>query len=328
MTKRVFMSDVAAAAGVSKTTVSLVLNDVPGTRIPKATRSRVFRAAQTLGYRHPAEIRRDSARRSPVVGVLINEISQAYPINLLDGLQSAADDLDVAALIQITDGRPERESNALTHLADLGALGIIYASSFSAEVTPTAELERFRHVYLNCRRKDSTGSSVVIADQAIGHAAIEHLLERGRRRIAIITGDPWQIGAQERLAGAKAALAAAGIAPFAIEAGMWEHGIAADAARRIMSGDARPDAFYCQNDVMARGVLAALGDLGVSVPVEVAVLGSDNREFARDLVPPLTTFDPPHAEMAEQAIRMLCAEAPLTNSSLPVMAELMLRGST
>jgi LacI family transcriptional regulator len=328
MTKRVLLSDVAEAAEVSKTTVSLVLNDIPSIRIPEATRARVLRAAQELGYQQKFTIKRAELDRPPVIGALINEISQAYPINLLDGLQAAAEDKEVQIVIQITDGRPEREREALATLQQLGAAGVIYAMTFNAEVTPVVELERFRHVLLNCRRIDGAGTSVVLADEAIGRAAARHLLDRGYRRIAILTGDPWQIGARERRAGCEAELAEAGLAPTHVEAGMWDHRITAEITERIVSGPDRPDAIFCQNDLMARGALAALNGMDVRVPQDVAVLGCDNREFSRYLSPALTTFSVPHAEMAERALEILCAEGPLSGESIAMRGNVIQGGTT
>ncbi|AJY44616.1 LacI family DNA-binding transcriptional regulator [Martelella endophytica] len=322
------MSDVAKAADVSKTTVSLVLNHVAEARIPDATRAHVFRTARELGYVSlPSTLNRDGERQT-LHGLLINEISAAYPINLLDDLQTAAEARGAELILQMTGGSPEREREALMRFRDFGVSSVIYAMSFRAEVTPTIELDMFRHVFVNCRREDGRGTAVVTSGHRGGHAATRHLLEAGATRIAAITGDPWQVETRERQEGFTAALAEAGHAPFAVEAGAWSYGHAREIALAWLGSDTRPDAIFCHNDFMARGAVSAIQAAGLSCPGDILVAGYDDREVSAWPAPTLTTVTLPFTEMAERALECLSADGEIAEETHIVAGELIVREST
>lgn len=330
MKKRVKMVDVARAAHVSKTTVSLVLNQIPGVRIAEDTRQRVLRVARELGYEPGPDLHQIDPDRKRLYGVLINEISAAYPINLIEGMQIWADAQGVQVVIQVTGAIPDHETAALENFARFGVDGVIYARTFTAIVEPPPKLEAFRHVFLNCRRADGVGVAVLPAERSGGTLATEHLIGLGRKRIATITGDPWQLAAKERLEGYHRALARAGLSrDGALELnGDWGHESGYAATIRLLELPDPPDAIFCQNDIMARGALAALRAHGRSVPAEVAVIGYDDREFAKTLEPTLTSVTLPHVEMAERAIQYLAAGTPSGDRTVSIRGELILRQSS
>lgn len=328
MADRVRMSDVARVAEVSKTTVSLVLNEIPGVRIPEGTRARIFRVARELGYRHRPAQHHDEDQPITSVGVLINEISASYPINLLDGLQIAAEQRDIQLIIQMNGAGPEQERDALRNFHRLGITGVIYATTFHAEVEPCVELDRFRHVFLNCRRREGDGHAVVSDEYASGQAAARILLGSRATRIATLTGDPWQVATRERLSGFQDTLALAGLEPIAVEAANWSHALARAATEQLLAQGARLDGLFCQNDIMARGAYAALRAAGIRVPQDVCVVGHDDREFAADLEPPLTTLTMAHADMAELALERLLGGEALGDRIEALAGETILRGSS
>ncbi|RUT28876.1 LacI family DNA-binding transcriptional regulator [Arsenicitalea aurantiaca] len=330
MKKRVKMVDIARAAKVSQTTVSLVLNHVPNIRIADETRQRVLSVARELGYTPGPSLYDLDPARKRLFGVMINEISSAYPINLIDGLNTWADTQGAQLLVQITGGLPDHDEAALENFARFGIDTIVYARTFTAIVDVPPRLDAFRHVLLNCRRPDSRGLAVLPAERYGGALATDHLVAAGCRRIATITGDPWQLATAERLAGYHRALGRAGLARDAglERRGDWSHASGFAQTLALMALPEPPDGIFCQNDIMARGALAALASLGMDVPGAVRVIGYDDRDFARDLDPALSTVTLPHVEMAERAMDQLAGEAQPGDRTTTIQGKLVVRKST
>ena len=139
--------------------------------------------------------------------------------------------------------------------------------------------------------------------------AAKHLIDAGCKRIATITGDPWQSAARDRLAGFRQTLQRNGLSSDSacVRHGDWGYESGWRSARELLALASPPDGLFCQNDVMARGALTAIEESGLRVPYDIAVVGYDDRDFAKNLRPPLTTISLPHAEMAEQALARLTA---------------------
>lgn len=328
MKKRVKMVDVARAANVSRTAVSLILNDVPGMRIAEATRQRVLDVARELGYAPGPSLRDLKPGGKRLYGVIINEISAAYPIDLLYGLQSWADAAGAQIVIQVSDGARDHELAALETFGRFGVDGVVYASTFSAIATPPRNLDTQPHVLLNCRRDDSTGTAVLPAERHGGALAAQHLIDIGRRRIATITGDPWQFATRERLAGYHRVLNKAGLnrGTDYEEVSDWGHPSGEAAAARLLALPQPPDAIFCHNDIVARGAMAAVRAAGLLVGKDVAIVGYDDREFARDLG--ITSVTLPFAEMAERAMAELAGGPDSGDRTISVPGTLVVRAST
>lgn len=305
MKKRVKMIDVARRAGVSQTTVSLVLNNITGFRIAETTRQHVIETARLLGYSPGPMLHELKSDGIPVVGVLINEISSAYPIDIIDGLHVTARAQATQLAVFVTDGVIEREAEALETLKRLGAQSVIYANTFTAAVHPTEDLNAFRHVYLNCFRHDGRGTAVIPGERAAGFAAAQYLIQTGCKRLATITGDSWHSSAQRRLSGFRRGAKAGGLAlePACIKDADWGHRRGRQAMAELLALAEPPDGVFCQNDMLARGALAAIADAGLRAPDDIAILGFDDREFARDYGQ--STMLLPHAVMAERAMTIL-----------------------
>jgi LacI family transcriptional regulator len=303
--KRVKMIDVARRAGVSQTTVSLVLNNIAGIRIAETTREHVIETARILGYSPGPLLHELEAEHVPIIGVLINEISSAYPIDIIDGLHVSARAAAMQLAVFVTDGVVEREAEALKSLRRLGVENVIYANTFTAAVHPSEDLREFRHVYVNCFRNDGSGTAVIPGERAAGFAAAQYLIHTGCRRLATITGDDWHSSAQRRLSGFRRGAKAGGLSlePAYIKHCDWGHRRGREAMMELLALPEPPDAVFCQNDMLARGALAAINEAGLRAPDDISVLGLDDREFARDLG--LSTMLLPHAEMAERAISIL-----------------------
>jgi LacI family transcriptional regulator len=328
MKKRVKMVDVARAAKVSRTTVSLVLNQIPGVRIAEATRQRVLQVAREIGYSPGPLLEHLDPERKRLFGVLINEISAAYPIDLIYGLETWSHAQGLQVIIQVTDGRPDRETAALENFERIGVEGVVYANTFTAIATPPQALNRFRHVLLNCRREDSTGFAVLPAERHGGAVAADHLIGLGRRRFGTITGDPWQLATTDRLAGYHRALNRAGMnrgSDYERHSD-WSHDVGYAATQELLALPEPPDALFCHNDLIARGAIAAARDNGLQVPKDIAIIGYDDREFSRNLG--ISSIALPWSEMGERAMAALAGDADLPTKTINIHGQLVARAST
>lgn len=305
------MTDVAQAAGVSQSTVSMALNNVAGARLSPETRARVLGAAVTLGYRLPRREVQPAA--SPqlrhLIGYLVDEISTSpHPVVSIDGARDAA--WEQGCILQVAVTRNNAEQEAATLAALLGnpaLLGIVYSTIFTREVHVPPQLADVPTVLLNCHDADKRHPAVVPGEVAGGHSATEFLIQQGHTRIGFINGEPWMEAAQDRLKGYRRALATADLPvdPALVLDGDWMSGTGFDGALRLMRLERPPTAIFCANDLMALGALEAVKQLGLRVPEDVSVMGYDDQEISRHTHPPLTTLVLPNYEMGQAAVESL-----------------------
>lgn len=307
------MYDVARAAGVSQTTVSFVVNNVPHINIPQETREQVWAAVAELGWRPNAMARSLSLRRSHTIGLISDEIATtAHAGKIIQGAQDAAWVHTNMLLVINTGSHRDLERTALEMMLERQVEGLIYATMYHHAVEPPVALGQVPTVLLNCYVPDRSLPSVVPDEMQGGRAATELLLRKTHRRIGFINDCnpiPAMVG---RLAGYKQALASYGV-PF--DPGLVRNGkaIAADGYRcglELLQLPERPTALFCFNDSMAMGAYDAIKQLGLTIPGDVAIVGFDNQELiAAQLFPPLTTMELPHYAMGQWAIQYLLDHA-------------------
>jgi LacI family transcriptional regulator len=303
------MTDVAAAAGVSQTTVSLVLNDAQGARLQDDTRERVFEAARSLGYRL---VRRGSPALSSLgataIGFVVNEMStDPWTAIAMDGAREKAWEHGLTISAAVTRGDAEMEQAVLAQMAAQPLLGIIYGTIHTQRVEPSAMARRFPIVLLNCYVADRSLPSVIPGEIAGGHTATQRLLRSGHRRVGFIMGEALMDASRDRFKGYRQALAAADLPfdPDLVRPGNWEPSAGYDQTLILMRLADPPTAIFCANDLMAAGAIEALRSIGRRVPEDVAILGYDDRELAQFTHPPLTSVLLPHFEMGAQAAAYL-----------------------
>lgn len=305
------MTDVAQAAGVSQSTVSMVLNNVAGARLSAETRARVLGAAMGLGYQLPQrDINAfDAQRRRHVVAYLVDEISTSpHPVQSVDGASDAAWEQGCVLHVAVTRNDAAQQAAVLDALlAHPGLLGVVYSTIFTRTVEAPEALQRVPTVLLNCHDAARRYSAVVPGEVAGGHTATEHLIAQGHSRIGFINGEPWMEAAQDRLKGYRRALATADLPfdPALVQEGDWMSGSGFIGAQRLMKLSRPPTAIFCANDLMALGTLEALKQQGLRVPEDVSVMGYDDQELARHSHPPLSTLVLPNYEMGRAAVDLL-----------------------
>lgn len=316
MPKKPTMSEIAVACGVSQATVSLVLNNAPGTRISASTRELVLKKAAELGYTVPHKTR----GRRPVIAMLINDVtSSPHVAGLIDGVADAASEAGFLTTVLPTSGDEEAEESALTFLASLPVAGVIYARLITQEVALPPRLTDWPCILLNCYVERDRVPAIVPGDQAAGLTAVLALLDAGHRRIAFIGGEDSIEASRERLKGYKRALATRDVPfdPALIVKGGWTFTSGYKAMKKMLSFPDPPTAVFCFCDRTAVGVYNAAAEAGLQVGRDLSVIGFDNEAYTADMLPPLTTMELPHADMARHAVEEL---AGLINHQKPLQA--------
>ena len=307
--RRPTMMDVAAKAGVSQTTVSLVLNGIAEARVSAETTRRVHEAAEALGYVHNARSAADVPFvNQPVIGFIVDEVAtDPWMALALEGARERAISQGIEILTVVTNGDAAAEAAAVARLSKLNLAGLIYGAIQTRAVTPPAPMLDRPLVLLNCHLDSYAVPSVVPGEVVGGRSATQHLIRLGHRRIAIIQGEAWMEASRDRLKGYRQALAAADIAfdEQLVRPGNWEPSAGYEQTIALMQLPAPPTAIFCSNDMMALGSYEALRTLGLRIPDDVSVVGYDDRELAQFLHPPLTTVLLPHYEMGATAVELL-----------------------
>ena len=308
--RRPTMTDVARLAGVSQSSVSLVLNQMVGARIADATRRRVAEAARAIGYELPGLRRQErSAADRNVIAYLVDEISTSpHPVVSLDGARDAGWEAGFLVSAHVTRSNPELEAATVEALRrDASVVGVIYSTIFTRKVSPPAALSGFPTVLLNCTAPGFGLPAIVPGEVAGAFCATQHLIGKGHRRIGFINGEPWMAAAADRLKGFRQALSTADIAfdPALFRNGDWLPLRGYQLSLELLRLKNPPSAIFCANDLMAVGALEAARELGLQVPGDVSVMGYDDQELARYTHPPLTTLVLPNYDMGRRAADML-----------------------
>lgn len=332
--RRPTSADVAEMARVSRTTVSFVLNETAGIKIPAETRQRVLDAAATLGY-HPNSVARQLARgASRTLGLVLRQSPEQVAndgllAETLRGLSSAARAADHRVLVEtLVPGEGRYASLVRSGRTD----GLIVSGPRYDDEELVALARDGFPVVIQGSLPGLDVPSVDVDNEAGARLAVDHLLALGHRRIACITNASLAYtAASERLAGYREALAAAGIAeePALIAEGAFDAPSGHHAMNEILSRST-PDAVFVASDVVAIGAIAGLREAGLSVPGDVSVVGFDAIPLAAYLDPPLTTISLPAHDLGRTAGRAVLdriAGKPVAGRIL-LPTELIVRAST
>ncbi|MCP3768312.1 MULTISPECIES: LacI family DNA-binding transcriptional regulator [Streptomyces] len=306
--------DVAREAGVSRGTVSRVLNG--GHYVSPSAAEAVNAAIRRTGYVVNRHARSLITGRSDSVGFLLTEPQERFFEDpnfnvLLRGCTQALAAHDIPLLLMIAGTQAERR-RIVRYITAGHVDGVLLVSSHSGD--PVAEELRAAGVPLvACGKPIGLGSKVsyVAADDRDGaRDMVRHLLGLGRRRVGVVTGPLDTPGGVERLAGYKEVLAEAGIGidERLIVSGDYSRASGEAGAERLLAGAPDMDAVFVASDLMAQGVLAALHRAGRRVPQDVAVGGFDDSQAAVATSPGLTTIRQPWDRISSEMVRVLLAQ--------------------
>ena len=330
------LEEVARLAGVSRSTVSRVINDHPSVR--PETREQVWQAVRKSGYQPHAVARSLATNRTQIIGMVIPEAVTTlftdpfFPL-LLRGATEACNAHRYQLLLSLFDD-PDGQEEMYQRVLRSGYLdGVILASaSLSDPLIP--DLLRDRIPFVSVGRPPNERVHYVDADNvAGGRMAVEHLIRLGHRRIATITGRLDMSVGQDRLEGYRQALKAHRIPveEELIVEGDYTENSGMVAMQRLLP--ASPSAVFVASNMMAIGALKALRQAGWQVPQDIALVGFDDIPIASAIEPALTTVRQPIERMGSMAVEVLLGvlegaseeEAPAHRIILP--AELVIRTS-
>ncbi|MGQ9681454.1 MAG: LacI family DNA-binding transcriptional regulator [Anaerolineae bacterium] len=331
MRRHVTQSDVARRAGVSRVTVSNVLNGRPQKhiRIPEETCKRILAAAEELGYQPNAAARSLRSGRAGIIGLLLPDVRNPHYWAMARGVERAAMEHGYHVILTVSALGPESERQCLLALAQQRVDGLIVALHYRQLTETWLDKLRQCDAPVVPNAKDNVWVRYDLGMEQVMH----HLLQLGHRHIAYIHGVPSPGMGQERLDGYRKGLSDAGIAlreeMIVHCGGTLEDGHAA--ARQLLSLSPRPTAIIGLNDLMAIGAMKAAGELGLSIPRDLSVVGFDDADISAHLYPPLTTVRG-HSEESGWYIATLLFQR-IENPDLPprsveIPVELMVRGTT
>ncbi|MBY8881275.1 LacI family DNA-binding transcriptional regulator [Actinacidiphila acidipaludis] len=321
----VSLKDVALRAGVSLRTASKVVNGSPHLR--PATRERVLRAVDELGYRPNLTARHLRSGRTGLITMAVPDVARPYFAELAGAVIETAARYGRTVLLDHTGGSYEREltvcNGARSHLAD----GLILSPVRLAEEDLRARADQAPLVLLGGGEYRVPYDHIAIDDVAAARTAVRHLASLGRRRIAFVgaSDDRARREADLRLRGWREELAAAGTVPStalvaATDGRGRQDGLAAMTrllARQRSRGRPVPDAVFACNDQLALGAMRALAQHGLRVPEDVAVVGFDDTEEGRYAAVSLTTIAPDTSAIARLAVTRLVERISWDGASPP-----------
>lgn len=332
------IADVAVLAGVSKSTVSAVLNNKGA--VKESTRRSVLRAMDELSYRPSPSARRGfQPLAAKSISFIVKEAQNPYYGEILAGIQEVAAQKGYVPYLSSSEGTYEIEKRIVEQgvEGEIGGLIITPIQNDEADLSHIYELKRSGTPFVLLEDVRGIRASMVDVDNVRGAAeAVEHLIELGHSRIAHFQGPGYSQHSQERVDGVRRAFSAShlGLDPALLvpvgdspEAG-YRAGLEFFGAKR-----AEPvTGVTCYNDLVALGLLKALGELGLRVPQDVSVVGFDDLQMLEFFPVPLTTVHVPKRQMGNRAAEMLIRqiesprELPIERVSLE--ARLVVRGST
>lgn len=302
---RVTLHDVAAAAGVSKSTVSRILDE----RLPRSeseTARRVRQIATELGYVRDVSAASLRRGRTSTIGVVVPRLTDTVMAMLYEALTRACARSGQFAIVAMTDDDPKMNRAAVQTLLRQGVDGLILATTRDGD-NHIQELTERGVPYVLALRTDGISLSAVGDDRLGGYLATRHLLDLGHRRIGIIAGPGYASSSRCRLKGYQDALIEAGerIDPALIVPSTFGIDSGAEAAERLMALPEAPTAIFAVNDNTAIGALSALTKLGLSVPDDISLVGYNDIPIVSRLPVPLTTVRVPFDQIAAAALELL-----------------------
>ncbi len=306
--KQTTIEDVAALAGVSRQTVSRVLNNRG--LVADETQARVLEAIEALNYRPNASARSLASRRTYTLGVLTANFSDYTHARIIEGAEAEAREQGYLTFVGTAEHGPHGEplrSPLLSQHQTEGLL-IVYHGSNSDNHAIFEDIPHGLPIVTigYAQNREDVVTVGIMNDQGV-RQAMAHLLGLGHRCIAHITGPPEMYESQERRLAYMEALQEAGITPkeSLIASGDWSSASGYRATMELLDRRIDFTALFVQNDRMTLGVLQALRERGLRVPQDVAVVGFDDIPSAPYFSPPLTTVHHPFYDVGRRGVQML-----------------------
>jgi DNA-binding LacI/PurR family transcriptional regulator len=323
-------ADVARQAGVSRKTVSRVLNNEP--YVSEQARQRVLAAAEELGYRLNHAARALASGRTRSLGVVALGTAGYGTASLLVHIEQAVRDAGYALrVVNTPDGDPEGIAGAVESLLEQGVDGVVVSEPIVKGDVPLRVDVPVLFLGAPPSFTATRTLTVSVGAHALARAATEHLLDLGHETVHHLSGPRRWYATKDRIEGWQAALAARGAHEPPLLNGDWT-AASGYAVGRALASDSSVTAVFAAGDEMAIGLIHAMREAGRRVPEDISVVGFDGNPVFAYVSPPLTTVRQPFEAAAREGIRLLVhviekpdAEPP---QAVEPPAELVVRGST
>lgn len=319
------INDVARLSGVSKKTVSRVINRSP--LLNEETRTKVEKVIRELGYVPNPQARALALRRNFLIGLIHDNPNAQMVLNMQQGILEALHGTDFEMIVRPVDRNSAAMLDDVRTLLERQRLfGVVILPPISENDALAALCNEVgcRYVRMGSAQLDAPDHMVASNDREAVREATAHLIGQGHKVIGLIEGPDGFRSARERRLGFEDALADAGIAlPRSLIArGNYTFETGVTAANRLFDLSPRPTAIFASNDEMAAGVVFAARERGIAVPEDLSVIGFDDTPIAAHIWPPLTTVRWPIVSMARAAACKLVGDMVGGEAALPQPAEL------
>jgi len=301
------IEEVAAAAGVSRSTVSRVVNG--STAVSPSALESVKRAISELNYVPNRAARSLASRQTHAIALVVPEdttrfFGDPFFAAIVSGINARVSRSDYVLNLFIASDDPGDKTTSYVRSGSVD--GAIIVSHHTSDLFIDRIAAAVPVVYGGRPVRERERDYYVDVDNVRGgREATAYLIQQGRRRIASITGPRTMPAGIDRLTGFFEALAEEGLEPIAVEDGNFTADGGAAAMTRILDAGHRPDALFIASDLMARGALAVLARAGIRVPDEIAIVGFDDSPVATTVSPPLTTMRQPSFAQGEKMADVL-----------------------
>ncbi len=305
--RRPTITDVARRARVSPAAVSYVLNGRPG--VGEASRRRVLKAAEVLGYRRNRLAHSLREGRTHVLGLLLANIANPFYPEIAAGVIAVAGESGYQVFVSHTAEDRDQQLREVQALSDHGCDGLIFTSVTEADKKMLRDLLISGPVFVQAvRRVQGIAADYVgIDNAAAGREVMQHLVALGHTNIAVVSGPLASSASRGRYEGMLQALAEAGLSlpPGGVAESTLTREDGYRAATRLLKTSRRPTAIACGNDMIALGAVDAVMDAGLGVPADVAITGFDDMSFASSRMVNLTTISQPLREIGSTSVELL-----------------------
>jgi len=301
------LSDVAQRAGVSRATVSRVLNNHPS--VAEHLRIRVEEAARVLGYQPNRAARRLRTSTSDVLGLIISDIENPFFTSVVRGVEDAAYAHQMSVVLCNSDENPVRQRMYLRVLQAEHVAGLIICPTHVNDGQDFSELSRAgTPIILLDRRVDNFEADAVTVDNVGGaYLAVKHLVDLGYTQIGMVGGPLHLTTGRERYEGYCRALQSGCLDSdeSLVKLGDFKTDSGYHLTQELIALPDPPQAVFVANNLMTLGALRALRERGLQIPWDVAMVGFDDMLWSGELCPPLTAVSQPTYELGQETVQLL-----------------------
>jgi DNA-binding LacI/PurR family transcriptional regulator len=328
MRTKVTITDVAQQAGVSKSTVSRIINGNFGQNTEE-TIQKVLKVIEELDFRPNALAKGLKLMKTNVIGIILSNLQNPFWIKVLEGVEDTCRSRGYSLMICNSNEEAEIEKEHIKAFQMRQVDGIILNPTVK-NMNLYEQLKKDQFPFISINRKiDGQELDMVLVDNIMGgRIAVEHLLKLGKKKIAIILYPPEGISPRmERLSGYKEALQNSGmvIEPGLIVLVEEGTGTVQIAIKELLNGTNKPDAIFSTNNMMTLEILEGIKELGLKVPNDISLVGYDETVWSKHLNSPLTTVNQPSYEMGQLAAERLISLIESSGNTYNEMKALLLK---